>query len=165
MAPPRKDDDVRRLNIASPAFQYDAEDPEGFRSGMMRLGPLLGASQLGMSIYELRPGEAICPYHYEYAEEEWLLVLEGRPTLRHPEGESVLEPWDVVVFPTGPEGAHGVRNETDETARVLMASTVRHPAATVYPDSDKIAVWTGNKDDDVIVHRAAGVDYWDGETP
>ena len=99
------------------------------------------------------PGQAICPYHYEYAEEEWLLVLEGRPTLRHPEGESVLEPWDVVVFPTGPEGAHGVRNETDETARVLMASTVRHPAATVYPDSDKIAVWTGNKDDDVIVHR------------
>jgi hypothetical protein len=50
-----------------------------------------------------------------------------------------------------------------------MYSTVTHPAATVYPDSDKIAIWTGNDDDDdddddnVIVHRASGVDYWSGE--
>ena len=29
----------------------------------------------------------MCPYHYEYAEEEWLLVVEGNPILRHPEGE------------------------------------------------------------------------------
>ena len=34
-----------------------------------------------------------------------------------------------------------------------MYSTVKHPAATVYPDSDKIAIWTGNRDDDVIVPR------------
>jgi hypothetical protein len=25
-----------------------------------------------------------------------------------------------------------------------LFSTVSHPAATVYPDSDKIAIWTGN---------------------
>jgi hypothetical protein len=58
-----------------------------------------------------------------------------------------------------------VRNETDETVRVVMFSTVLQPAATVYPDSDKIAIWTGNSADDVIVPRASGVDYWDGETP
>lgn len=154
---------MRRSNIAAPAFTYDAEDPDGFRAGMARLGPALEASQLGMSVYELPPGQAICPYHYEYAEEEWLLVLEGRPTLRDPRGETVLDPWDVVVFPTGPEGAHAVRNETVETVRVLMASTVRHPAATVYPDSGKIGVWTGNKDDDIIVRRESGVDYYAGE--
>jgi len=65
-----------------------------------------------------------------------LLVLQGRPTLRTPEGEEQLGPWDVACFPPGPEGAHAVRNETDETVRVLMFSTVAHPAATVYPDSD-----------------------------
>ena len=156
---------MRRLNIRSPKFGYEAGDPAGFRSGMMRLGPLLAASQLGLSVYELPPGQAICPYHYEYAEEEWLVVLEGRPTLRHAEGSDVLEPWDVVCFPRGPEGAHGVRNETDETVRIMMFSTVLQPAATVYPDSDKIAIWTGNSADDVIVRRASGVDYWDGETP
>ena len=154
---------VRRINIASPQFEYDPGDPPGFRSGMLRFGPMLGASQMGASVYELPPGEAICPYHYEYGEEEWLLVLEGRPSVRHPEGTDRLEPWDVVCFPRGPEGAHAVRNETEGTVRVLMFSTVKHPTATVYPDSDKIAVWTGNRADDVIVKRSSAVDYWCGE--
>jgi uncharacterized cupin superfamily protein len=154
---------MHRLSIASPEFAYDEDDPEGFRSGMLRMGPLLGASRLGASLYELPPGQAICPYHYEYPEEEWLVVLVGSPTLRHPEGSERLRPWDVVVFPAGPEGAHGVRNETQETVRVLMFSTVHHPAAVVYPDSDKIGIWTGNRDDDVIVHRSSGVGYYSGE--
>lgn len=151
------------VNIARPRFIYDSDDPAGFRGGTFRFGPLLGAAQLGASVYELPPGQAVCPYHYEYAEEEWLLVLEGRPTLRHPEGEDVLEPWDVVCFPTGPAGAHGVRNETAETVRILMWSTVCHPAATVYPDSGKVAIWTGNRDDDLMVRRESAVDYWEGE--
>ncbi len=155
---------MRRLNIANPELTYDESDPDGFRSGMFRLGTLLGAKETGASVYELPPGQSICPYHYEYAEEEWLVVLSGSPTLRDPEGPAQLEPWDVVLFPTGPEGAHAVTNDTDEPVRVLMFSTVRHPAATVYPDSDKIAVWTGNRADDVIVHRSSGVDYWSGET-
>jgi uncharacterized cupin superfamily protein len=154
---------MNRINIENPTFKYDAEDPEGFRSGMHRVGPMLGATQLGTTVYELRPGQAICPYHYEYAEEEWLLVLQGRPTLRHAEGSDVLEPWDLVCFPTGPDGAHGVRNETDETVRVLMYSAVTYPAATVYPDSDKIGIWTGNKADDVMVKRSSAVSYFVGE--
>jgi hypothetical protein len=56
-----------------------------------------------------------------------------------------------------------VCNESADTARVLMFSTVRHPAATVYPDSDKIGIWTGNRADDVMVRRASAVDYWAGE--
>jgi uncharacterized cupin superfamily protein len=155
---------MRRVNIAQPEFQCDESDPPGFRAGMFRFGPLLEAKQMGTSVYELPPGQAICPYHYEYAEEEWLIALEGRPTVRHPEGSDQLEPWDVVCFPTGPDGAHQVRNETDETVRVLMFSTVKHPAATVYPDSDKVAVWTGNKADDLITTRSSAVDYFFGET-
>jgi len=154
---------VHRINITSPEFRYDPDDPPGFQSGMLRLGPLVGASEVGASLYELPPGQAICPYHYEYGEEEWLLVVAGRPSLRHPEGTDQLEPWDAVCFPRGPEGAHAVRNETDETVRVLMFSTVKYPTATVYPDSDKVGIWTGNKGDDVIVTRSSGVDYWFGE--
>jgi uncharacterized cupin superfamily protein len=90
-------------------------------------------------------------------------VLSGHPTLRVPSGTRRLEPWDVAFFPTGPDGAHGVRNETEEPVRVLMASTVRYPAATVHPDSDKIGVWTGNRADDLMARRSSGVDYFDGE--
>ncbi len=155
---------MERINIASPKFTYDAEDPEGFRSGLARLGKLLGgAEESGISLYELPPGQAVCPYHYECGEEEWLLVLEGSPTLRHPGGSDRLEPWAAVFFPKGPDGAHGIRNETEETVRVLMFSTVVVPTATVYPDSEKVGIWTGNPEADVIVRRQSNVDYFDGE--
>jgi uncharacterized cupin superfamily protein len=156
---------MKRINIADPPFEYDESDPAGFRSGSFRFGSLLDAKELGTTVYEIPPGQSICPFHYEYAEEEWLIVLSGEPTLRHAEGSERLVPWDVVCFPRGPAGAHQVRNDTEQVVRVLMYSTVKHPAATVYPDSDKIAIWTGNSDDNVIVRRSSGVDYWAGEEP
>jgi len=155
---------VRPINLSSPDFVYEAGDPDGFRAGMFRFGKLIGADLMGASVYELPPGQAVGPYHYEYGEEEWLLVLSGSPSVRHAGGTEVLSPWDVVCFPPGPEGAHQVRNDGHEVARVLMVSSVAPtPTATVYPDSDKIAVWTGNPADNVIVRRSSGVDYWVGE--
>ena len=154
---------MRRLNISSPEFTYDPDDPDGFRSGMYRLGTLLGAKDTGTSVYELPPGQALCPYHYEYGEEEWALVLEGRPSVRTPEGTEQVDPFDVVFFPKGPEGAHQLRNDTDETVRVLMWSTVVYPTATAYPDSDKVGVWTGDKAEDLMAPRSANVDYFHGE--
>ena len=155
---------MRRLNIAEPDFAYDADDPEGFRAGMLRFGKQLGAERTGTSVYEIPPGQAICPYHYEYGEEEWLLVLAGHPTLRHPEGSDGLDPWDVVCFPSGPAGAHAVRNETGQTVRVLMYSTVSPTAVSVYPDSDKLGVWVGNPDDELLLPRSSAVSYYEGET-
>jgi uncharacterized cupin superfamily protein len=155
---------MRRVSTASPAFAYDATDPDGFRAGMFRPGRELGARQTGATAYELPPGQAICPYHYEYGEEEWLLVLDGRPSLRTPEGVEELAPRDLVFFPTGPEGAHQIRNDSDETVRVLMFSNVVLPTASAYPDSNKVYVLTGDTVEDVIVPRSAAVDYYDGET-
>ena len=156
-------DGVQKTNIEAPEFRYFPDFPDGFRPGITRLGAAMGATGTGMSLYELPPGEAIGPYHYENPEEEWLLVLAGRPTLRHPGGEDELRPWDVVFFPPGPGGAHAVRNNGAETARVLMFSNASKVAASVYPDSGKIAIWTGIDGDDLIVRRTSGVDYWDGE--
>ncbi len=155
---------MRRVSIADPTFSYDASDPEGFRGGMARLGGDLGAEHTGASLYELPPGQAVCPYHYEYGEEEWLLVLEGRPTVRTPEGADQVEPLDIVFFPTGPAGAHRVQNDTDQTVRVLMWSTVVYPTATAYPDSDKVGVWTGDRAENLMVERSSEVDYFHGET-
>jgi uncharacterized cupin superfamily protein len=154
---------MKRMNIGAPEFSWDDTDAAGFRAGMARLGPLLGAAETGITVYELPPGQAVCPYHYECGEEEWLLVLSGSPTLRTPAGEERLEPWDVACFPRGPEGAHGIRNETEETTRVLMFSTVVVPTATVYPDSDKVGIWTGDPEVDMTVRRSSKVEYYDGE--
>jgi len=158
---------MRKTNLSKLEVAYDGTDPEGYRAGMARFGPSIEAKRLGMSLYELPPGQSICPYHYEYPDEEWLIVLQGRPTLRRPNGEEELEPEDVVCFPEGPEGAHKVTNETDETVRVLMLSTKTEPSVAVYPDSDKIGVWPvpGGGPDKVMLRRSDGaVDYYDGET-
>jgi uncharacterized cupin superfamily protein len=154
---------VKRVNLFAADVEYDAGDPEGYRAGMLRFGERIGAADLGGSIYELPPGQSNCPYHYEYGNEEWLIVLEGRLTLRHPGGEEELGPGDVVCFPAGPAGAHKLANRSDASVRVLMLSTTREPSVAVYPDSDKIGVWPGGEPDRILVRRSSGVDYWDGE--
>jgi uncharacterized cupin superfamily protein len=154
---------MKRVNIGEPEISYDDEDPPGNRSGMFRPREELGPTRTGLSVYEIPAGEILCPYHYEYGEEEWLLVLKGEATVRVPSGEEKMGPWDLTCFPLGPDGAHEVRNDSDRTVRVLMFSNVELPAITVYPDSDKIGAWTGNDDDDVLVHKASKVDYFSGE--
>jgi uncharacterized cupin superfamily protein len=154
---------MRRVNLSNPSIEYNPADPEGFRAGMFRFGPQLGASDTGATLYELPPGQAVCPYHYEYGEEEWVLALDGRPSVRTPEGTEHLEPLEMAFFPKGPAGAHQIRNDSDEPARVLMWSTVLVPTATAYPDSDKVGVWTGDKAENLMARRSSGVDYWDGE--
>jgi uncharacterized cupin superfamily protein len=154
---------MSRVNISDPEFQFDPEDPEGFRAGMYRLGPDMGAERTGATLYLLPPGELLCPYHYEYGEEEWLLVLSGRPFVRTPEGTEELNPMDVVFFKRGAEGAHQVGNRTDEPARVLMWSDVVWPTGTAYPDSDKVGLWLA-PGDSLLVERSSGVDYYRGES-
>ncbi len=149
------------LNAASP--EYDESDPEGYRGGMDRFGPKIGAKLLGGSVYELPTGQSICPYHYEYPEEEWLIVLAGRVIVRTPEGEEEMGAMEVVCFPTGPSGAHKVTNREAETARVIMLSTKPDVSVAFYPDSGKMLANTGNPDDRLMVRRESAVDYFDGE--
>jgi uncharacterized cupin superfamily protein len=153
---------LKRVNLGELVPEYDDTDPEGYRVGMARFGTALGASQMGASLYELPPGQSVCPYHYEYPEEEWLIVLSGRVNLRHPEGDEELGEGDIVCFPPGPDGAHKVTCLGDEAARVLMTSTRQTPGIAVYPDSGKVGVWPGD-DRDRLMMRRDTLDYWDGE--
>lgn len=154
---------MRRVNLFRAPVEEMPGRPDGYRALVARLGPKLGADLVGASVYDLPPGQSSFPYHYEYGAEEWLLVVAGRPTLRHPGGEDELEPGDVVCFPEGPAGAHKLTNPTAETVRVVILSTRAQPAVAVYPDSGKVGLWTGNDADDLIVRRESAVGYWDGE--
>ena len=60
------------------------------------------------------------------------LVVSGTPTVRHPGGEDQLEAWDLFFFPSGPAGAHLVRNDSGSTARVAMFSSITAVGAVVY---------------------------------
>ena len=133
-----------------------------------RLGDELGATLWGGTIYDLAPGKRVCPYHWHFGEEEWLLVVAGAPTLRTPSGERVLEPWDIVAFVRGEAGAHEVRNDTGEPARVVMLSTLSDPEVCVYPDSGKVGAFAGISREDgqrvrLMNRPEANLDYWEGE--
>jgi uncharacterized cupin superfamily protein len=131
-------------------------DRPGFTWRNARVGQLIGASLIGGSVYELGEGQRSFPFHFHHGMEEWLLVVEGSPTLRTPAGERTLAVGDVVCFPDGPEGAHGITGP----GRVLILSATDGPAgAAEYPDSDKVGVRPPGK----IFRLADATDYWEGE--
>ena len=154
---------VKRFNIFHADFQHDEDDPEGYRAGYVKLAPEIGAKTMAGTIYDLEPGNSNCPFHYE-SDEEWLLVLEGTLTVRHAGGEDELASGDLVCFPAGPDGVHKLTNRGAETVRMLIVSTANLPAVAVYPDSDKVGVFTEGRRDNVMVRRSSDVDYWDGES-
>lgn len=99
---------------------------------LVESGPMLGAS-----VYELGPGNSTA-FHFHHGSEEVLIVLRGRPTLRTGTGERVLAEGEVVHFPVGPDGSHGVRNDTDDHVRYVVAGIRVSPEVVEYPDTQQI---------------------------
>ncbi len=116
----------------------DEWDPgEDWSGGGARFKGLPRGSTLGASVYELGPGNWV-PFHFHHGSEELLVVLRGRPTLRTRAGTRQLDEGEAVHFPPGPQGVHGVSNETSEPVRYLMASTLVSPEVAEYPDLRQI---------------------------
>ena len=79
---------MKSVNLFTVETEADPSEPQGYVAPRAKLGPMIGAAMIGGSIYELAAGQSICPFHYEYGNEEWLIVLDGHPTLRHYEGDA-----------------------------------------------------------------------------
>jgi uncharacterized cupin superfamily protein len=137
---------------------------EGFRIRETQIGPQLGAELIGGSVYDVDPGKKLWPYHLHQANEEWLVVLRGRPTLRTPDGERELVEGDVACFPRGATGAHLVRNATEEPVRILMLSTSIVPDVVEYPDSGKFYALSAKGELLFRTRYGEPAEYWDGES-
>lgn len=152
-------------NIHRPTFE-EGERPKGFRSRRARLGYELGTELIGASLWELPAGEAAYPYHFHYSDEEMVIVLSGRPSLRTPEGIRELDEGEVLSFPVGEDGAHQILNRGEEPASFLAISSSGRPDVVVYPDSGKVGVGErlpkgGGLREFFLQDKA--VDYWTGE--
>ena len=145
---------MRKTNVFAPELDGSWER-EGYSRRSAAIGRQLGSERVGASLYVLDEGERTFPYHFHHAMEEWLVVVEGTPTLRSPEGERVLRPGDVVCFPTGPDGGHQVRGP----GSVLIISATRPLETIEYADSGKVATRPPGK----VFRLADAVDYWEGE--
>jgi uncharacterized cupin superfamily protein len=108
-----------------------------------RLGPLAGSKELGCSLFELDPGGQATPYHMHHGNEELLIVLDGELELRTPAGTRTVSRGAVAAFPTGPSGAHRLRNVSDAPARYLLVSTMRFPEVAEQLDTGTILAMSG----------------------
>lgn len=158
-----------KSNIFDPDFDLES-DRNGFRSKRAYLGRQSGSVNLGASLFELKPGESPFPFHFHCANEEMLIVLQGRPHLREPGGWRELNEGEVVAFPVGEEHPHQIQNHSDETVRVLMVSEMKAPEVGVYPDSGKVGVlnFPPGSEKEGLRHYSRledGVGYADDESP
>jgi len=149
---------MRVANVFRPGWTFESER-DGFRGRGMRVGDAIGASAIGGAVYELNAGQRTWPYHFHHGVEEWLLVLDGEPVVRTPDGEQTLRRGDLLCFPTGPAGAHTVTGP----GRVLIFSSVAETSVAVYPDSDKVGPRPHDDADRLTFRRGDAVDYWEGE--
>ena len=145
-------------------FRDEWDDVEDWSGGGGRSRRLVeNGPELGATVYELGPGN-FNVYHFHHGSEELLIVLRGRPTLRARDGERQLAEGEVVHFPTGPDGAHGVRNDTDAPVRYVVAGIRVSPEVVEYPDLKQITAQarTGSQTGERLwlIH-----DVFDGEKP
>ena len=150
---------------------------------MARKGMAIGGAAPAAGFIDWRDGECLQAHlrgrgapegfrsrraRFHYADEELVIVLSGRPSLRTPDGIPELEEGEALRFPLGEEGAHQILNRTDETATFLAISSHGRPDVVVYPDSDKIGFGErlprggGLR---AFFRRSDGVDYFEGEQP
>ena len=154
-------------NIREPDFDEPREQP-GFRCERARLGRQAGCERLGLSLFEVPAGEAAYPYHWHLTEEELVVVVEGRPSLRTAEGWRELDEGEVICFPRGEAGVHQIANRTEHTIRFLAFSTSGEPDVVVQPDSGKVGAFERRPDGGGMrlwFREGDAVGYWEGEQP
>jgi uncharacterized cupin superfamily protein len=155
------------VNIEEPHYDEPREG-EGFTCKRARISRQAGAERLGVSLWEVLPGEAAYPYHAHLTEEELLIVLEGRPSLRTPGGWRELEQGEVVSFLRGEGGAHQIVNRSDSAIRFLAFSTNGEPDVILQFDSNKVGAFERRPDGGGLrlwFRREDQVGYFEGETP
>lgn len=119
-------------------------------------GSQAGSRELATNVYELEPGAVGSPLHLHHANEKLLLVLEGSPSLRGPDGTQILPAGAVVAFPRGEAGAHSLVNRSEKAVRYLVVSTTNSPDVVEYPDIGATLVVLGERR--LAYPRGAGAD-------
>jgi uncharacterized cupin superfamily protein len=158
-------------NVFDPDFDAEQDEPP-FTWRRARLGRQAGSEELGASLFELAPGASSFPLHVHHANEEMIVVLSGRPTLRSIDAERELRPGELVACPAGRRGAHRIDNRGGEPARFLVVSTMNAPEVNEYPDTGKVWVrdyapgaMPGERSEvDAVLRADATVDYLEGES-
>jgi len=136
---------------------------ERYESRCARIGPLLGAKQLGYSYDIVPPGMRSCPFHSHRGEEEMFFIVKGNGTLRYGSESRPIRAGDVICCPTGgPETAHQINNDSEAELQYLSISTRMPVEVCEYPDSHKVAAYAGELRQ--LSRAGESLEYWEGES-
>jgi uncharacterized cupin superfamily protein len=103
------------------------------------LGDLFGLGNFGVNLTRLAPGSMSALRHAHTRQDEFVYVLEGRPTLRTDDGEVLLEPGMCAGFRAGSGTAHHLVNETDRDVVYLEIGDRTPGDEASYPVDDLAA--------------------------
>jgi uncharacterized cupin superfamily protein len=150
--------DSRVVNIEQLELEHFVKGDK-FEGRSARIGPLLGAKDLGYSYDVVPPGKRSCPFHSHRGEEEMFFIVKGTGTLRYGSETRKVRAGDVICCPTGgPETAHQIVNDSDGELAYLSVSTMQPAEVCEYPDSKKIGAFGGGIRH--MTHANDNVDYW-----
>ena len=157
--------DQRVVNLDELQLEHGSHGDK-FEWRAARIGPLLGARQLGYSYDVVQPGKVSCPFHSHRAEEEMFFIVKGEGTLRYGAETRKVRAGDVICCPVGgPETAHQLVNDSKDVLAYISVSTMMPAEVCEYPDSGKVAAYGGEGSTRLrhITEAASLVDYWKGE--
>ncbi len=142
------------------------EKGEKFACAAVRVGPIIGARDLGYSYDVVQPGMSSCPFHNHRAEEEMFFIVRGTGLLRYGDESREVRAGDFICCPTGgPDTAHQLINNSDAELAYISVSTMMPAEVCEYPDSKKIGSFGGTGAARLrhLTMADQGVDYWQGE--
>ena len=150
--------DSRVVNIGELKLEHFAKG-DTFESNSVRIGPLLGAKDLGYSYDVVPPGKRACPFHSHRGEEEMFFIVKGKGLLRYGDETRKIRAGDVICGPIGgPETAQQIVNDSDADLAYLSVSTMLPAEVCEYPDSKKIGAFGGGLRH--MTRAGHDLDYW-----
>ncbi|GAB2509648.1 cupin domain-containing protein [Lysobacter humi (ex Lee et al. 2017)] len=103
------------------------------------LGDRFGLRNFGVNLTRLAPGAMSALRHAHAAQDEFVYVLDGHPTLYTDAGATRLAPGMCAGFRAGSGDAHHLVNETDAPVSFLEVGDRSAGDAVAYPDDDLAA--------------------------
>jgi uncharacterized cupin superfamily protein len=161
--------DMKVINVDELELEHFKQGSR-FEGRAIRVGPLLGARDLGYSYVVVPPGMCACPYHSHRGSEEMFFISSGKGTLRYGNETRALRAGDVICCPSGgQETAHQILNDSDADLAYLCVSTIISVEIVEYHDSKKIGAYAGDWGKDLfhVTRMGSDLDYWadEGEGP
>jgi len=107
------------------------------------LGDLFGLKNFGVNLTRLAPNSVSSLRHSHSLQDEFIYIVQGRPTLHTDEGRTQLAPGMCAGFRASTGNAHNLVNETEEEVLYLEIGDRTQGDEVAYADDDLQLVSVG----------------------